>query len=116
MNIMGDITDLEKDTLETLITDTFAALASRMKSFEEGMMMIQTLEGEIANLRRIAESKKKRKGNYGQDSTLFKISYGEDGSKTFVPLKEPMDKMFLKQLCAYHEKMKRTIKTDDACF
>ena len=106
MNIMGD---LEKDTL---ITDTFATLASRMKSFEEGIMMIQTLEGEIANLRRIAESKK---GNYGQDSTLFKISYGEDGSKTFVPLKEPTDKMFLKQLCAYYEKMNRTIQADDTC-
>ena len=102
MNIMSDITDLEKDTL---ITNTFTELASRMKSFEEGIKMIQILEGEMANLRRIAESKK---GNYGQDSTLFKISYGEDGSKTFVPLKEPTDKMFLKQLCAFHEKMNST--------
>ena len=57
-----------------------------MKSFEEGIVMIQTLEGEIANLRRIAESKKKSEGNYGQDSTLFKIIYGEDGSKTFAPI------------------------------
>ena len=48
--------------------------------------MIEMLEGETANLRRIAESKKKSKGSYEQDSTLYKISYGKDGSKTFAPI------------------------------
>ena len=91
---MGDITDMEKDilktdldkdTLKAFITGTIGALAQKMKSLEEGIVMIQTLEGEMANLRRIAESKKKSEGNY-EDSTLFKISYGKDGSKTFTPI------------------------------
>ena len=68
------------------------ALARKMNSFEDGILMIQTLRGEMANLRRIAESKKSD-GSYGQDSTLFKISYGKDGSKTFVPLRQTLEEL-----------------------
>ena len=88
---MGDLekdilkTDLDKDTLKAFITGTIGAIAQK-KSFEECVVMIQTLEGEIENLRRIAESKKKGKEYYAQDSTLFKIIYGKDGSKTFAPI------------------------------
>ena len=96
MSIMGDLTDLEKailktdldkDTLKAFITGTIGVLAQKMNSLEECIVMIQTLEAEMANLRRIAESKKKSAGSYGQDSTLFKITYGEDGSKTFTPIR-----------------------------
>ena len=95
MSIMGDLTDSEKDlmktdldrdTIQAFIDGTIGALAQKMNSFEKAMVVIVTLEAEIANLRRIAESKKKSKGSYGQDSTLYKISYGKDGSKTFVPI------------------------------
>ena len=95
MSIMGDITDLEKDilkrdlekdTLKAFIAVIMEGLAQKMNSFEEGIVMIEMLEGETANLRKIAESKKKSEGNYGQDSTMFKIIYGEDGLKTFAPI------------------------------
>ena len=96
MSIMGDITDLEKDilktdldkdTLKAFITATMEALAQKMNSFEEGIVMIEILEAETANLRKIAESKKKSEGSYGQDSTMFKIIYGKDGLKTFAPIR-----------------------------
>ena len=96
MSIMSDITDLEKDilktdldkdTLKAFITVTMEALAQKMNSFEEGIVMLGILQAETANLRRIAESKKKSEGSYGQDSTLFKIIYGKDGLKTFVPIR-----------------------------
>ena len=102
MSIMGDITDLEKDilktdldkdTLKAFITATMEVLARKMNSFEKVIMVIDILEGETANLRRIAESKKKSEGSYGQDSTLFKISYGKDGSKTFVPLRSTLEEL-----------------------
>ena len=95
MSIMGDITDLEKDilktdldkdTLQAFIDGTIGALVQKINSFEKAVVAIQTLEEEMANLRRIAESKKKSKGSYGQDSILYKISYGKDGSKTFTPI------------------------------
>ena len=96
MSIMGDITDLEKDilktdldkdTLKAFIAATMEALAQKMNSFEEGIVMIEILDAETAKLRQIAESKKKSEGNYGQDSTMFKIIYGEDGLKTFAPIR-----------------------------
>ena len=99
MSIMGDLekdilkTDMDKDTLRAFIGVTMNALAQKMNSFEEGIRMIQTLEAETANLRRIAESKKKSEGSYGQDSTLFKISYCKDGSKTFVPLRPTLEEL-----------------------
>ena len=92
---MGDLTglekdllktDLDKDTLQAFIDGTIGALAQKINSFEKAIVMIEMLEGETANLRRIAESKKKSKGSYEQDSTLYKISYGKDGSKTFAPM------------------------------
>ena len=95
MSIMGDLTDLkkdflktdlDKDTLQAFIDGTIGALAPKLDSLEKVIVAIVTLEGEMANLRRIAESKKKGKESYGQDSMLYKISYGKDGSKTFTPI------------------------------
>ena len=79
-------TDLDKDTLQAFIRGTIGALARKMDSSAIAIVMLGMLEGELANLRRIAESKKKGKESYGQDSFLYKIIYGKDGSKTFVPL------------------------------
>ena len=65
---MGERVELEKDILKTFIDATMETLVHKMNSFEEGMVMIEILDAEMAKLRKIAASMKKSEESYEQDS------------------------------------------------
>ena len=81
---MGDRVDLEKDILKAFIAATMEALVHKMNSFEEGMVMIEILDAEMAKLRKIATSMKKIEESHEQDSTTFKVIYDEDGLNNII--------------------------------
>ena len=85
---MGERVELEKDILKTFIAATMETLVHKMNSFEEGMVMIEILDAEMAKLRKIAASMKKSEESYEQDSTIssttFKVIYDEDGLNNII--------------------------------
>ena len=72
---MGDRVDLEKDILKAFIAATMEALVHKMNSFEEGMVMIEILDAEMAKLRKIAASMKKSEESHEQDSTISSTTF-----------------------------------------
>ena len=79
---MGERVELEKDILKTFIDATMETLVHKMNSFEEGMVMIEILDAEMAKLRKIAASMKKSEESYEQDSKKQKMKQDSTKNET----------------------------------